>query len=101
MMLAGTSRRTAQLVADIRTLLTTRRSAATVLIDHDSGQSIVVTSKSYRAMRDTLAAQPKQLPALYAGVKAITIVPALAAIAVLGTLMVGALGTVLLIGGLI
>jgi hypothetical protein len=43
----------------------------------------------------------KELPALYAGVRAISSVPGLAAIALLGTLAVGALGTILLIGGLI
>jgi hypothetical protein len=41
------------------------------------------------------------LPALYAGIRAIANVPGLAAIALLGTLAVGVLGTILLIGGLI
>jgi hypothetical protein len=99
--LARTARRTAQLVQDVRSLLQTGRSAATVLIDHDSGQSIAVTSKSYRAMRGVLATKQKELPALFAGVRAITTVPGLAAVAVLGILLIGALGTVLLIGGLI
>ena len=51
--------------------------------------------------RPTSARRKVDLPALWVGVRAITVVPALAAIAVLGMLMVGALGTILLIGGLI
>jgi hypothetical protein len=41
------------------------------------------------------------LPALWLGVRAIRLVPALAAITFLGMMVVGCLGTVLLIGGLI
>ena len=43
----------------------------------------------------------KELPALFIGVRAITRVPGLAAVAVLGSLGVGALGTILLIGSVI
>jgi hypothetical protein len=43
----------------------------------------------------------REFPALWSGVKAITTVPKLLVWATFGTLLAGALGTVLLIGGLI
>jgi hypothetical protein len=52
------------------------------------------------ALRADLTNRRTELPALYAVVRAVTGTPGLAAIAVLGTLFVGALGTILLIAGL-
>ena len=89
------------LVGDVRTLLDEPHGAADVLINYDTGERLTTTARSFGTLRPTLRERRKQLPALYAGVRAITSVPGLAAIALLGTLAVGALGTILLIGGLI
>ncbi len=88
-------------VGDVRTLLNDSRGAAKVLVDYEAGERLVSTAKTFGALRDDLRVRRSQLPALFAGVRAISTVPRLAAIALLGTLAVGALGTVLLIGGLI
>jgi len=101
LMVARTARHAPQLVRDVRALLQTTRNSAAVLIDHDTGQSLVVASKSFRALRIELNERRKELPTLFAGVRAITSAPGLAAIAVLGVLLLGGLGTILLIGGLI
>ncbi len=91
-----------RLFDDIRSLLSTGPSAASgVLIDHDSGVALGMQARSFSSLKSELRQRRKELPALWVGVRAITGVPGLAAIAVLGTLAVGALGTVLLIGGLI
>jgi hypothetical protein len=89
------------LVGDVRTVLDDSHSAAHVLINYDTGERLVSTAKTFGSLRLDLKERRKELPALYAGVRAICSVPGLAAIALLGTLAVGALGTVLLIGGLI
>ena len=89
------------LVGDVRTLLDDSHGAADVLINYDTGERLVSTARTFGSLRSNLQDRRKQLPALYAGVRAITTVPGLAAIALLGTLGVGALGTILLIGGLI
>lgn len=90
-----------ELVANIRQFTSTETAGSQVLIDHDTGQPVAVTTKRFAGLRQELFAQRKQLPALYAGVIAITRAPGLAALSVLGILGVGALGTILLIGGLI
>jgi hypothetical protein len=90
-----------KLVGDVRTLLDEKHGAADVLINYDTGERLTTTARTFQTLRPTLQQRRKQLPALYAGVRAITSVPGLAAIALLGTLAVGALGTILLIGGLI
>ncbi len=90
-----------ELVTDVRKFLDTSVRSARVLIDHDSGQPVAGSVKSFKTLRGELNQRRKELPALFLGVKAITIVPGIAAIAVLGMCLVGGLGTVLLIGGLI
>jgi hypothetical protein len=89
------------LVGDVRTVLADSGSAAQVLIDHDTGERLASTARSFDLLRLDLQERRKQVPALYAGVRAICSVPGLVAIALLGTLIVGALGTLLLVGGLI
>jgi hypothetical protein len=89
------------LVGDVRTVLDESHGAAQVLINYDTGERLASTAKTFGTLRLDLKQRRKELPALYAGVRAICSVPGLAAIAMLGTLVVGALGTVLLIGGLI
>ncbi|MDP2293259.1 MAG: hypothetical protein Q8M22_18910 [Actinomycetota bacterium] len=89
------------LVDNVRDFIGTSGNAARVLIDHDTGQAIITSSRNFSALRHDLNERRHDLPALYAGVRAIISVPGLAAITVLGMLGVGALGTILLIGGLI
>ncbi|MCU1360960.1 MAG: hypothetical protein JWN99_2249 [Ilumatobacteraceae bacterium] len=89
------------LVTELRTFLPTSQTASGALIDHDSGVALGMQAKSFRQMRIELNERRKELPALFAGVRAITTVPGLAAIAFFGLVLVGALGTILLIGGLL
>jgi hypothetical protein len=97
----GAARYAPRLVDDIGTFLQTPSPAANVLIDYDSGQPIATSARSFSGLSADLSARKSDLPALWIGIRTITKVPALAAIAVLGMLLVGALGTILLIGGLI
>lgn len=96
-----TAKRAPQLVGDVRAFLDSTVDSAKVLIDHDSGQPVAWYVSNFRSLRRELGERRRELPALFAGVRAITSVPGLAATAVVGTLIVGGLGTVLLIGGLI
>ena len=90
-----------QLIDNVRTFLGGATPASRVLIDYDSGQPVITSSKTFTGVRDELATRSAELPALWAGVRAITSVPGLAAVAVLGMLGVGFLGTILLISGLL
>jgi hypothetical protein len=96
-----TAKAAPSLVGDVRTLLNDSRGAATVLIDYDTGERLASTARTFQTLRSSLRDRRSDLPALFVGVRAITSVPGLAAIAMLGTVAVGALGTVLLIGGLL
>jgi hypothetical protein len=97
-----TARRSApQLLGNVRSLLDESHDRAKLLIDHDSGQPLAVAAKSLSSLRSELLERKRELPALFSGVRAITSVPGLSAIAILGTLLVGGLGTILLIGLLI
>ena len=96
-----TAKRSPELVADVRRFLDTSVKSAEVLIDHDSKQPIASYVKSFGTLRSDLNERRKELPALFSGVKAITSVPGIAALAVVGMCLVGILGTVLLIGGLL
>lgn len=89
------------LVNDVKSLMHQSKDAAQVLITYDAEDRLITTAKTFEPVRSSLEQRRQQLPALWAGVRAITTLPGLAAIAILGTLCVGALGTVLLIGGLI
>lgn len=90
-----------RLANDVRTLLADTGRSANVLLNYDTGERLVTTAKTFGELRRDLHERRKELPALCAGIRAITSVPGLAAIALLGTLAVGALGTILLLGGLI
>lgn len=72
--------------------------ASQVLIDYDSGQPVVMSSRRMAPLRTELEVRKRDLPALWLGVRAITVVPGLAAIAVLGMLAGGVLGTLLFLG---
>ncbi len=97
----GAAKAAPQLLDDARTFLRSAGSASGVLIDHDSGVALGMQAKTMSGLRRDLLDRRKELPSLFAGVRAITSVPGLAAIAVLGTVGVGLLGTILLIGGVI
>lgn len=96
-----TAKHAPELVSNIRMFVDTSVHSAQVLIDHDSGQPVAGYVKNFKTLRSELKERRRELPALFAGVRAITSVPGLAALAVLGSLLIGSLGTVLLIGGLI
>ena len=89
------------LVGEVRALMEQSHDAAQVLITYDAEDRLIATAKTFEPVRSSLEQRRQELPALWAGVRAITTLPGLAAIAILGTLGVGALGTILLIGGLI
>lgn len=100
--LRGSARFAPRVVNDIAAYLKGPRSQASqVLIDYDTGQPLVVTSRSFGTLRSELSARKADLPALWWSIRAITLVPGLAAVAVVGMVVVGGLGTILLIGGLI
>jgi len=86
---------------DVKMFAETSSNSVRVLLDHDTGRPIGGRARSLGAMRQELNERRKQLPALFAGVRAITSVPGLAAVTLGGIVVVGAVGTILLIGGLI
>jgi hypothetical protein len=89
------------LLGDVRSFMNQSRDAADTVLIYDTDERLVATSRTYAPLRARVAERRKDLPALWAGLRAVTTLPMLAAIAILGTLAVGALGTILLIGGLI
>lgn len=97
----STARYAPRLATDVKELANTSMSSARVILDHDTGQPIGAYAKSFGALRGELLQRRRELPALFTGIRAITSVPGLAAITVLGLVVVGGLGTILLIGGLI
>lgn len=101
LLLRITAKYAPQLIDNVRTFLGGASPASRVLIDYDGGQPVIRSSKTFTGVRTELASRSGELPALWAGVRAITSVPGLAAIAVLGMLGVGVLGTILLISGLL
>ncbi len=101
LLLRLTARLSSGLVADIRSFLGQPNHASGVLIDHDSGIALGVQANSFRELRDEVRTRRRQLPALYACSRAIASVPGLAVIALVGIVVVGGLGTILLIGGVI
>ena len=100
-MVRSTAKAAPLLLGELQSFLRSSTSAAGALIDHDSGVALGMQAKGFRELRTELNSRRQELPALFAGVRAITSVPGLAAIAFIGILGVGALGTILLIGGLI
>lgn len=99
-LVAATAKAAPRLMTDIAELIRTSRTAAGPLIDHDSGRPLAQHAKSFGELRTLLNERRGELPALFAGVRAITSVPGLLAIALLGTLAIGAFGTILLLVGI-
>lgn len=97
----GTASAVPRMAQDVQAFMKVSRESAAVLIDHDSGQAVAVTARSFSFLRQELQDRRAEFPALWVGVRAITAVPGMAAIAVLGMLAAGALGTVLLLVGLL
>ena len=90
-----------RLLDEVRAFRGGANSSADVLFDYDSGQPVAMTAKSLSSLRSDLEQRSKEFPALTAAVKAITTVPKLIALAVPGMIAAGALGTVLLLVGLL
>lgn len=91
-----------RLVDDLRTFLAgDQAGAAGMLVDLDSGVALTMQARTLSGLRQSVEIRRRELPALYVAVRAVTRVPMLAFGAVLGVLGVGALGTILLIAGLI
>jgi len=90
-----------QLLDNVTKVLQERNSSANALINYDTGERLTTTSRSFKTLSLDLAARRKELPALYLGVRALVRVPALIAIALIGTLGVGFLGMILLLAGAI
>lgn len=97
----GAAKYAPRLVDDVTAFLSTPSPAATTLIDYDSGQPIVTSAKSFNGLKADLEVRKADLPALWIGIRTITAIPGIAATAVLGIVIVGGLGTILLIAGLI
>jgi hypothetical protein len=97
----GAAKYAPRLVGDVTAFLSTPSPAANVLIDYDSGQPIATSARSFGGLKADLETRKSDLPALWIGIKTITAVPAMAAIAVIGMTLVGAFGTVLLLIGLV
>ena len=100
LMVHTTAKAAPQLLDDVRVLLKDSHRDAAVLIDHDTGQRLGTSAKTFQSLRTDLQARRRELPALFAGVRAITSVPGLAAVTLFGIALVGCLGTILLIGKL-
>ena len=88
------------LVSDVKSLMHQSQGAAEVLITYDAGDRFDHDRPGLRPVGSIFATGGAR-SCRRAGVRAITTLPGLVAIALLGTLCVGALGTILLIGGLI
>lgn len=101
LLLARTVRIGPRLLSELRTYLSTSTAPADLVIDHDSGLPLASRTKNYATFRSDLVSRRRDLPALFLGVRAITALPRLGIIAVVSLLAVGALGTLLLLDGLI
>lgn len=77
------------------------RSSMDVLVDMDSGQRVITSSKSVTGVLQELKQRQRDWPALVATLSAVASVPGLVALSIVGTIGVGALGTILLIIGLL
>jgi len=90
-------------LGDLRAVIADRQSrpAMDVLIDVDSGQRIITTSRTMTGLLTELQDRQADWPALVDTLRAVTTVPGLVALAVVGMVGVGALGTILLIVGLL
>lgn len=96
-------RRAPQALLDLRDVLKDQelRSRMGTLIDYDTQQPIVSSSKSLYGVYSQVKTHNADWPALADSLKAITTVPGLVALAIVGTVGVGLLGGFLLLVGLL
>jgi|GEM_PF-1529480 len=88
---------------DLRTLARDGHGFVTsgILVDHDTQRPLGMTARSFSGLSGQLRSRREQIPSLFTAVQALTSVPALLAIALLGILGLGLLGTILLLVGLL
>ena len=88
---------------DLRTVIADQQSrpAMGVLIEMDAGSRVVSTSRTMSGVLQELKSRRQDWPALVETLSAAATVPALIALAIVGMIGVGALGTVLLLIGLL
>ena len=98
---AATARRADTLIEEIQRYSQSDSRITETIIDHDSGRTIRFRSKGWGSLPQQIAERRSEFPALHTAMRALTTAPGLALRAIVGTVLVGALGTVLLIGGLI
>lgn len=96
-------RRAPQALLDLRNVLTDDklRSQMTTLIDHDTKQPIVTSSRSFVGVYQQIQSHGADWPALVDSMRAVTTVPGLIALSLIGTVALSMLGAVLLIVGLL
>jgi hypothetical protein len=101
--LSSTLRVAPKALDDLHTVLRDRKATAAMgpLFDHDTQQPIGMSARSMSGIRSELQSRRKELPALFSTVQALVTVPGLAALAVIGTLLLGMVGTIMLIVGLL
>ena len=96
-----TARYAPQVVGEVRSLLGESKENVAMVIDHDTGQPLVTTTRSMVQLRSALGDSATARPALSGTVHAVAKVPALAALTVVSTLLIGLFGTILLIVGIL
>ncbi len=89
------------LLSDVRSLIGQSRQAFAVVIDHDSGQPVTTTARSFTKLSNTIPSAPGMYPSLRSAVRAGMKVPWLVAITVVSALVLGAFGTMLFLVGLL
>jgi hypothetical protein len=101
LLVRGTARRAPRLVGDVRALLGESKSAVAMVVDHDTGQPLATTARSLGNLRRLLTEAPSRYASLRVAIRAVTRVPGLVVLTVLSALVVGMIGTILLIGGVV
>jgi hypothetical protein len=96
----GAARLAPRLIDDVTSFLRNPSPAGKSLIDYDSGQPITMSARSVSGLKADLEARKNELPGLWIGIRTITAMPGIAATAVVGMSLIGALGTVLFLVGL-
>lgn len=96
-----TALRAPMLLDEVRRFTGRTGHSAEVLLDYDTGRRVGSTGARMGVLRAELDDHRGEYPAFAAAVRALATLPKLVAITIAGTLVVGFLGTILLIGGLI
>lgn len=96
-----TARHAPQIMGEVRSLLGESKENVAMVIDHDTGQTLVTNPRSMVQLRSALSRSAAMRPALSDTVHAVAKVPGLAALTVISTVLVGLFGTILLIIGIL